>query len=224
MDDLEEVAALDKQGKYSEAFHMLTELAREGNLDAAYMLGLRCKGMPHIPDAVITAYGGFCIAAREGHLDAKLEMDMLAKGMTEAEIKLGQDFARSFMPALTSAQRKIINEAVYNISDIDKSIETFADVLAILKEHSKTDRIAVKVADAEKGDKDAQFDLGQIYTNGAVIRANKSRIIAFMFFYLSEKNGHPRGQSVLMSMITGMPADHSHMGAKFAKDWIKIHP
>ncbi len=221
MDDLEEVAALDKQGKYSEAFHMLTELTREGNLDAAYMLGLRCKGTPHIRDTVITAYGWFCIAATEGHLDAKLEMDMLAKGMTEAEIKLGQDFARSFMPALTSAQRKTINEAVYNISDIDKSIETFADVLAILKEHSKTDRIAVKVADAEKGDKDAQFDLGQIYTNGAVIRANKSFITAYMFFAIAALNGHEPAHSARDTIGAKLSQEQTKLATQFAKDWIK---
>ena len=51
--------------------------------------------------------------------------------------------------------------------ELDKTIKEFADILALLKTHSATDRIAIKIASAQNGDVTAQFALGKIYTNGA---------------------------------------------------------
>ena len=107
---------------------------------------------------------------------------------------------------------------------LDESITTFADVLTLLKIHSATDRIAVKIAEAQNGDVTAQFALGKIYTNGAVIRANKSFIIAYMFFAIAAINGHAPAHSARDTIGAKLSQEQAKLATQFAKDWIKIHP
>ena len=108
--------------------------------------------------------------------------------------------------------------------ELDKTIKEFADILALLKTHSATDRIALKIASAQNGDVTAQFALGKIYTNGAVIRANKSFIIAYMFFAIAAINGHEPAHSARDTIGAKLSQEQAKLATQFAKDWIKIHP
>ncbi len=108
--------------------------------------------------------------------------------------------------------------------DLDKRIKTFEDVLAILTEHSATDRIAVKIASAKNGDSGQQFSLGRIYQNGVVIRANKSFITAYMFFAIAAINGHEPAHSARDTIGARLSQEQTKLATQFAKDWIKIHP
>ena len=106
---------------------------------------------------------------------------------------------------------------------LDKGIEKFADVLRILKTHSATDRIALKIASAQNGDVTAQFALGKIYTNGAVIRANKSFITAYMFFAIAALNGHEPAHSARDTIGAKLSQEQAKLASQFAKDWIKTN-
>ncbi len=107
--------------------------------------------------------------------------------------------------------------------DLDKGIHGFADVVALLKTHSATDRIAIKIASAQNGDVTAQFALGKIYTNGAVIRANKSYITAYMFFAIAAMNGHESAHSARDTIGAKLSQSQAKLATQFAKDWIKTH-
>ncbi len=231
MDDLEELEAkfrvsLEKFKKENgkNAFDKCEELAQYGEPEMQLFLGAMYEQGDGALRHYVYAYQWYNIAASNGEVLGGKFRDEIEKKMIPEDISAGQN--GSSMLFLTQrrmarARLKSLQEQSKTPLELDKTIEKFADVLALLKDHSTTDRIAVQVTSAQKGDATAQFALGKIYTNGAVVRANKSYIIAYMFFTFAAQNGHESGYSALSEISEKMLKTHVALADKFVQEWIK---
>lgn len=94
---MEEALELVEKGEGQTAFHMLWELAQQGNLDALYALRDNL-GAPHQDHAcIVVAYIISCVIVSKIDMDAKLEMDRLGKQLTEKRRKQAEEVAKTFL-------------------------------------------------------------------------------------------------------------------------------
>ncbi len=230
MDDLEELEAKFrvslakfKKENGENAFDKCEELARYGEPEMQLFLGAMYEQGDGALRHYVYAYQWYNIAASNGEVLGGKFRDEIEKKMIPEDISAGQNFSSAIFVGqrrMARLRKERLQEQSLTPPDLDKTIKKIADVSELLKDHSTTNRIAVQVTSAQKGDATAQFALGKIYTNGAVIRANKSHIIAYMFFTFAGQNGHKTAYSARDEISAKMPKAHIALADTFVLEWM----
>jgi hypothetical protein len=177
-----------------------SELARNGNGEAQYFIGMIIKNSPKIPDYKAQAYSFFYVANENGEGRAKGE---IAKIENKVDLKVAYE---------------MLSNIYY--SSIEKH--------RMAKDDNKSFEFLVKSSNL--GSSSSQDDLCVVYALGfrGTFKFQKDYIRAYKWCYLANLDlkirSNEKSQKVFARLKSLMTKSQILEGEKLAKEWIKNNP
>ena len=208
----EGVAQSDK-----ESFKWTKLSAEQGNVGAQSYLGRMYSSGVGVSQDYEKAYMWTSIASARGDRSARKGLDLLSKAMTSEKIAEAQRLSREWKSKTWEELEKILD-----LSNTKTPIETSIEdpiVASLLQKIELGDENAFEELreQAEKGNAEAQYTLGEMYYYGIIVP--KDYIQAYLWLNLAAAQGQGKARKLLDLLLKIMTPEQIEEAQELLNEW-----